>query len=64
MPKMKSHSGTKKRVKKTATGKLKVSHANRAHLKTAKSKSSIRKNRRPKYVETADAKRMKKQIQK
>jgi large subunit ribosomal protein L35 len=31
MPKMKSHSGAKKRFKKTGTGKLKARHANSSH---------------------------------
>jgi large subunit ribosomal protein L35 len=31
MPKMKSHSGAKKRFKKTATGKLKARHAFSSH---------------------------------
>ncbi len=62
MPKMKTHQGTKKRVKRTATGKLKVAHANRAHLKNNKSKKSIRNNRSAKIVSKSDAKRMKKQV--
>jgi large subunit ribosomal protein L35 len=31
MPKMKSHSGAKKRFKRTASGKLKARHANSSH---------------------------------
>jgi large subunit ribosomal protein L35 len=37
MPKMKSHSGAKKRFKKTATGKLKARHANSSHILEKKS---------------------------
>jgi large subunit ribosomal protein L35 len=37
MPKMKSHSGAKKRFKKTATGKLKGRHAFSSHLLEHKS---------------------------
>ncbi len=62
MPKTKTHSGTKKRVKMTAKGKLKVSRANRAHLKSAKSKDSIRKGRRAKYLKPQDERRVKKQV--
>jgi large subunit ribosomal protein L35 len=37
MPKMKSHSGAKKRFKKTATGKLKGRHAFSSHILEKKS---------------------------
>jgi large subunit ribosomal protein L35 len=37
MPKMKSHSGAKKRFKKTATGKLKARHAYSSHILEKKS---------------------------
>ena len=37
MPKMKSHSGAKKRFKKTATGKLRARHANSSHILEKKS---------------------------
>ena len=37
MPKMKSHSGAKKRFKKTATGKLKARHAFSSHILEKKS---------------------------
>ena len=37
MPKMKSHSGAKKRFKKTATGKLKGRHAFSSHYFEKKS---------------------------
>ena len=36
MPKMKTHSGLKKRVRRTGTGKLKRGHAYTGHLKTNK----------------------------
>ena len=62
MPKMRTHSGTKKRVKKTASGKVKVSHSQRGHLKSAKSTSSIRRNRKANYVSSSDLKRIKQQI--
>jgi large subunit ribosomal protein L35 len=47
MPKMKSHSGAKKRFKKTATGKLKARHAFSSHIlekKTPKRKRGFRKD--------------------
>ncbi len=62
MPKMKSHSGTKKRVKLTATGKVKVAHANRAHLKSNKNKNTIRNNRSANYAPETEAKRVKKRL--
>ena len=37
MPKMKSHSGAKKRFKKTGTGKLKARHAMSSHILEKKS---------------------------
>jgi large subunit ribosomal protein L35 len=37
MPKMKSHSGAKKRFKRTATGKLKARHAYSSHILEKKS---------------------------
>ena len=46
MPKMKSHSGAKKRFKKTGTGKLQGRHANSSHnleKKTPKRKRGFRK---------------------
>jgi large subunit ribosomal protein L35 len=59
MPKIKTHSGTKKRVKVTASGKIKVSHANRAHLKLNKNKNTIRNNRKSNIVSKADEKNIK-----
>ena len=48
MPKMKTHSGAKKRFKLTKTGKVKRGHAYRSHLlnghgKTTKLKRHLRK---------------------
>ena len=37
MPKMKSHSGAKKRFKRTATGKLRARHAFSSHILEKKS---------------------------
>ena len=49
MPKMKTHRATAKRVKLTATGKVKRSQTNKRHLlnsnaKTSKRKLSLRKS--------------------
>jgi large subunit ribosomal protein L35 len=62
MPKMKTHSGTKKRVKKTGTGKLKVQHTNKVHLLSNKSSSSKRRNKGSIIVSKGDMKRIKQQV--
>jgi large subunit ribosomal protein L35 len=45
MPKSKSHSGAKKRVKKTGSGKIAVKRGRRNHLLQQKSKRQKRLNR-------------------
>ena len=49
MPKMKTHRGTKKRVKVTGTGKIILRHSGKSHILTKKSKK--RKNRLGKDIE-------------
>jgi large subunit ribosomal protein L35 len=47
MPKMKTHKGTKKRVKVTATGKFVVKHSGTSHIltkKTRKRKNNLKKD--------------------
>ena len=47
MPKIKTHSGAKKRFKLTKTGKVKRAHAFKSHIlnkKTTKRKRNLRKN--------------------
>lgn len=59
MPKIKTHRGAAKRFKKTASGKLKVSHAFHSHIlgkKTSKRKRNLRKAT---IVSAADAVRLK-----
>ena len=43
MPKMKSHSGAKKRFRFTSTGKVKSKHSHKNHILTKKKSSRIRK---------------------
>lgn len=62
MPKMRTHSGTKKRIKRTSSGKIKVSHSQRGHLLSAKSKASKRTHKQPNFVSASDMKRIKQQI--
>ena len=62
MPKMKTHSGAKKRIKVTGSGKYRRRQAGRGHLKLAKGKDTFR--RRQGLVELApgDEKIIKKQL--
>ena len=56
MPKMKSHSGAKKRFKKTATGKLRGRRAYSSHILEKKSPKRKRSFRKPREISKADAK--------
>ncbi len=58
MPKMKSHSGAKKRFRKTAKGKLRGRHAMTSHILEKKSPGRKRRLGRPKVVAKADEKRV------
>lgn len=62
MPKMRTHSGSKKRMKRTASGHIKVAHAHRGHLLTNKNKSARRAHRSSGLVHSSDLKRIKQQI--
>jgi len=53
MPKVKTHSGAKKRFKKTASGKFKFQHAFKRHLLTNRSKKRKRHLRNGAYVPPA-----------
>ena len=58
MPKMKTHSGAKKRFRKTATGKLRARHAMTSHILEKKSANRKRRLGRPVEVAKADEKRV------
>ena len=58
MPKMKSHSGAKKRFRKTATGKLRARHAMSSHILEKKSPDFKRGLRKPVVVSDHDAPRV------
>ena len=60
MPKMKSHSGTAKRVKVSGRGKLLRQQANRRHLLEHKSSRRTRRIAGDLVVSPADAPRIKK----
>lgn len=59
MAKQKTHRGLAKRVKRTATGKLKRGHAYRSHLAPRKTTKQKRQLRRPGLVHPSDYKRIK-----
>ncbi|MBK5117778.1 MAG: 50S ribosomal protein L35 [Thermoleophilia bacterium] len=59
MPKMKSHSGAKKRFKKTANGKLRGHRAFSSHILEKKSPKRKRQMRKPTEISEADAPRVK-----
>jgi large subunit ribosomal protein L35 len=56
MPKMKSHSGAKKRFKKTATGKLQGRHAFSSHILEKKSPKRKREMGLDREISKADRK--------
>ncbi|CAN5469024.1 hypothetical protein BH20ACT19_BH20ACT19_13730 [soil metagenome] len=58
-PQMKSHSGAKKRFRKTASGKLRARHGMTSHILEKKSARRKRKLGRPVTVAKADEKRVK-----
>jgi large subunit ribosomal protein L35 len=54
MPKMKTHSGAKKRFKKSATGKIRGRHAFSSHILEKKSPKKKRAMGRPAPIAKAD----------
>lgn len=54
MPKIKSHSSSKKRFKITANGKVKMSHAFRSHRLISKSRKAKKHHRLGKYASDAN----------
>ena len=58
MPKMKTHSGSKKRFRKTASGKLRGRRANASHILEKKSATRKRRLGRPSEISRADHKRV------
>jgi len=62
MPKMKTHSGAKKRFKKTAKGKLRARHAFTSHNLGHKSAKRRRRLGDPVVVAKSDEKRVRKML--
>ncbi|MDB0438836.1 50S ribosomal protein L35 [Clostridioides difficile] len=58
MPKMKTHRGAAKRLKKTGTGKLKRAKAFKKHILTKKSAKTKMNLRKSALVSDGDAKRI------
>ena len=58
MPKQKTHSGLKKRIKVSATGKIKRGHAYTGHLKTNKSHKQNKNLSKSTLVHSTDEKRI------
>ena len=58
MPKMKTHRGAAKRVKRTSTGKLKRMRAFKSHILTKKDRKRKRRLRTSTFVSSADNKRI------
>jgi large subunit ribosomal protein L35 len=56
MPKMKTHSGAKKRFRKTATGKLRGRRAYSSHILEKKSPKRKRRMARPVEIAKSDQK--------
>lgn len=63
MPKMKSHRGLAKRVKKTGSGKLKRGSTNKNHRMHGKTTKQSRHARKSQLVSPSDYKRIKHMIQ-
>ena len=59
MPKMKTHKGAAKRLKMTASGRLKRHKANHSHILTKKDRKRKRRLRSADMVDKADEKRTK-----
>ena len=58
MPKMKSHSGAKKRFRFTSTGKVKSKHSHKNHILTKKKSDRIRKLKGTHVVSEPDQRRI------
>lgn len=62
MPKMKTHSGAKKRIRVTGSGKYRRRQSGRGHLRLAKGKSTYRRRTGEVELAPGDAKVIKKQL--
>ncbi len=60
MPKIKTHSGVKKRFKVTVTGKVKAAQSGKNHFMRRRTKAQLRNQRGTKVLCVQAAKRLKK----
>lgn len=58
MPKVKSHSGAKKRFNKTGSGRIKRAHAYKSHILTKKSRDRKRRLRQSSIVTDNNARQI------
>jgi large subunit ribosomal protein L35 len=62
MPKMKTHRGAAKRIRKTGSGKLVRTKANKQHILTKKTTKRKRRLRKSALVDPVDAKRLRQML--
>jgi large subunit ribosomal protein L35 len=62
MPKLKTHRGAAKRIKRTSSGKFKRHHAYHSHILTKKTRKRKRKLRSATIVSPGDARVLKKML--
>jgi large subunit ribosomal protein L35 len=62
MPKMKTHRGAAKRIRKTGSGKLVRTKSNKQHILTKKTSKRKRRLRKSALVDPVDAKRLKQML--
>jgi len=62
MPKMKSHSGAKKRFRVTGSGKVRGRHGNTSHILEKKSAKRKRRLSNPAVISDSDAPRIKRML--
>ena len=62
MPKLKTHSGAKKRFNLTKTGKVKRARAYKSHILTKKTTKLTRGYRQPSYVDKTNEDALKKML--
>lgn len=58
MPKLKTHKGTQKRIRMTASGKAKRSSAFKSHILTKKTKARKRKLRQGTFVDSTEQRKI------
>ena len=62
MPKMKTHKGAARRLKKTGSGKFRIRHSHNGHIKTKKSSKRKRNLRKPGIASRPDSRRLRRMM--